>query len=150
MYVSLLKQIAAEMSRQKLQPACSAHDIIGLTKRSKHKLGHDIPAGYAHFLGITNGLLWNGLSIYASETTPLNGLPDVSVMGFVEANSDYRKVREDDPMHDYLIFAEDSTAFFTYHIPDDDYKVILIVGMTVIESFKSFNELLRDAIKGHV
>jgi hypothetical protein len=150
MYTNLLKQISSEMSRQALQPPCSAHDLRLLKERSIDKLRYDIPDGYAHFLAITNGFVWNGLSIYASETTPLNGLPGASVQGFVEANMEHRAIRRGDPMQEYLVFGEDSVVFFTYHIPADVYKVIAIVGMSVHESYRTFDELLVDALQGHV
>lgn len=150
MYQDLLKQIAAKMSRQALQPPSSASDIEKLRRRSQGELGCDIPDEYSRLLAVTNGLVWNGLMIYATETTPLVGIPNLSVQGFVEANREYRVIRRGDPMHEYILFGEDSVAFFSFHIPANSYTVFTIVGMTILETYKTFDELIVDALKGHL
>lgn len=152
-YNELIKEIGSEMSRlsrQALQPPCTANDLEKLKQTSLRDLGYGIPAEYACFLADTNGLVWNGLSIYGSKSMPLNGLPDYSVEGFVDANRHYRSLRRGDPMQDYIVFGEDSVVFFAYHIPPGVYEVITIVGMTALETYMSFDELLIDALRGHV
>lgn len=150
MYEALLQQIESEMSRQELQPPCSCDDLELLKKRAMEELGVAIPAGYDRFLATTNGLAWNGLFLYASETTPMVGFPDQNVPGFIEANREFRTLRASDPMNEYLVFGEDSVALFTYHIKKGVYEVITSVGMTVLESFGNCDELLVDALQGHV
>lgn len=150
MYLNLLNQIASEMSQQALQAPASASDVEKLRRLSKDDLGCDIPADYVRFLAVTNGVAWNGLTIYATETMPLVGLPNHCVQGFVEANREYRVMRQGDPMHEYLLFGEDSVAFFSLHIPEHSYKVFTIVGMTILETYKTFDSLIVDALKGHL
>ncbi len=90
------------------------------------------------------------MKIYGSVTRHAIGNRNLKFDGFVGANLEYRELRNGDPMEDYLIFAEDSVVFFVYHISEENYKVITIVGMTVLEIFDSFDQLMVDAFKGHL
>src|SRR5262249_8460064 len=135
----LLKQIAGEMSRQRLQPPCSAGDLKNLMQRSTKILDYRIPDGYENFLAITNGLVWNGLTIYASQRTALAGIPEAFVQGFVQANTEYRTIRQGDPMEEFIIFGEDSVAFFAFHVTNEIYEVVSIVGMSILESYATFD-----------
>jgi len=144
-----LKTIAARMKSygEHMQPSCSDVDLISLKLRAKQKLGSEIPNGYEQFLKETNGLDWNGLVIYGSERRPIVGYSDRILEGFVEANLDFRDF---DPFSDFLIFADDGVALFTYHIKHDKYEIILRVGLSLLESFDTFDKLLSKALSGRL
>lgn len=150
MYHELLAQIAATMEQQALQPPCTKEDAEGLARRAEDELGSAIPSEYLAFLRTTNGLVWNGLLFYATQRTPIAGISRGSVPGFVESNAEYRELRQPDPMEDFLIFGEDSVVFFTKNIPAHSFDVISIVGMNCHAAYGSFDELLVDALQGHV
>lgn len=149
MYQDLIKQIANEMKRFGLtqQPACSPNDIDTLKRNALHELGHTIPGAYLAFLSVVNGLDWNGLVVYASERSPIVGFTDRFIEGFVEGNLAYRDF---EPLKGYLIFADDGDALFTYQISTSKYQVVASVGLTLLESFNTFDELLCNALQSHL
>jgi hypothetical protein len=149
MYEESLEKITSDMRAFGIpvQPACSSEQLDLLRARAIVELGQPILDEFAQFLSVTDGLVWNGLMVYAHQTTQLaKGRID----GFIEANTAYRRLRWRDPMESYFLFAEDSIAFYTYDRKQAAFNVLTIVGMTVLESYASFDELLADALRSHV
>lgn len=118
-----------------------------MRSRAKHELGHEIPDEYAALLATCNGLDWNGLVVYASERTRIVGYSDRFVEGFVEANRDHR---EFEPMKDFLVFADDGTVVYTYCISRNKFQEVTSVGLSVLEEFDTFDDLLRNALESHL
>jgi hypothetical protein len=140
--------IERKRSRGKnLQPPCTAECLNSLGRQAKLQLGYEIPKEYANFLSEMNGLDWNGIVIYACARTPLVGYADRFIDGFIEANLDFR---EYEPMKDYVVFADDGVALFTWHVSNSKYEVITRVGLSSLESFRSIDELLANALAGHL
>lgn len=149
MYQALLRKIA-EIDKQfgdSPQPPCSPDSLTNLRHRARKELGHDLPDQYVEFLAVTNGLDFNGLVVYASDRTPIENCPERTIEGFIQGNLGYRGF---DLMKDFLIFADDGVVLFTYCISKTRYEVILIVGLTVLESFATFDELLVNAFEAHL
>jgi hypothetical protein len=147
-YSDILNELSADMKRfnRVLQPPCSASNIDKLKQQSIQKLRHILPDGYSEFLTVTNGFFWNGLLIYACERTAVTGLSDGSIAGFIEENLGYRDF---EPMNDYLIFADDGVVLYTYHISFARYEIILRVGLTILKTFNSFEELITNAFQAN-
>ena len=147
-YESLLRQIEGRKKAygEALQPPCPTTAIRKLKAESRKQLSHPIPDEYAEFLAVTNGLDWNGLVLYASDRTPIVGYSDRFIEGFIEGNLGYRDF---EPMKDYLVFAEDGTALYVYHTGKDAYHIILTVGLSIMESFSSFESLVAKALDEH-
>jgi len=95
---------------------------------------------------LADGLDWNGLVIYASKRSQLVGSAR-TIEGFIEGNIDYRDF---DNCSDYLIFGDDGTVLFALQTKTQKYQVVTIVGLTVLESFDSFDDLLSNAFNGHL
>jgi hypothetical protein len=53
------------------QPPAADERIRDLRQRSRAELGADIPEEYAELLRLANGFDWNGMVVYAAETTPI-------------------------------------------------------------------------------
>ena len=149
MYDRLLEAIKGRKHSygEDLQPPCSHEDLKSLRIRAKSELDFDIIDGYARFLKKANGLDWNGLVVYASKRAPIVGYSDRFIDGFVEANLAFRDF---EPMKDYLVFADDGVVLFTLHAATNKYEVITRVGLSVLKSYSSFDELLTDAFSGHM
>jgi hypothetical protein len=130
-----------------MQPPCSEAGLASLRIRTKRELGCVLPDGYCALLRRVDGLDWNGLVVYASERQPLAGASDGFIEGLVEGNLDFR---DHEPMKEYLVFADDGVVLFTHNTTSNRYEVILRVGLTLLESFDSFDELLNDALAGHL
>lgn len=149
MYDTLLDRIAKKMRSygENLQPPVPPESLKSLENRVQLKLGCDLPWQYASFLTKANGLDWNGIVVYASDRMPVVGYVDRFIEGFVEANLDFR---DHEPMSDYLVFADDGVALFTYHISISRYEVITRVGLTLLEAVNGFDALVANALSGHV
>ncbi|MBD2633716.1 MULTISPECIES: YrhA family protein [Aphanizomenon] len=87
-YHQLLETIAQEHQKfqQSMQPPCNPQKLIQLKEKVENQLNCTLPDGYIEFLSITNGLDWNGLLIFASETIPIVGYTDRKIPGFVDMN----------------------------------------------------------------
>jgi hypothetical protein len=147
MYQEVLQAIATEKQKYdlSLQPPCSAADLERLRDNSVQELQQDIPAGYEAFLQATNGLDWNGLQVFATHRTPIAGFTDRFIGGFVDENLRYRDF---EPMKQFLVFAGDGTVLHVFDTVRAEYQVILAVGLTVLETASSFEELIQNALRG--
>jgi hypothetical protein len=82
----------------------------------------EAPDQYIEFLRITNGLDFNGLTIYAAEKSPLVGyehMRERDMEGFVDANLAWRGY---EPHEDYLFFAQASISLYAYNLVDLRYE----------------------------
>jgi cell wall assembly regulator SMI1 len=68
-YKHLLTEIDRDIRTigRTLQPGCTKDQLDQLIKKVQKELGMTLPEGYIEFLSYTDGLLYNGLMIYASK-----------------------------------------------------------------------------------
>jgi hypothetical protein len=145
MYQDLIKRVAEEQRRfgSNLQPPASEEQIKKLEARAKTELKANSPDEYLDFLRLTNGLDWNGVVVFASETVPIVGHPDRSIAGVVEMNLGYR----DDPRFgDLLVLGSNGMDLYAYRISKGEYEIIDEVPHELIESVPTFNELMTKVL----
>lgn len=149
MYDELLQNIRAQATSygEVLQPPCSAGSIELLRTRVQKELGVELPEEYVQFLKKVNGLDWNGLVVYASERSQIVGYRDRFIEGVVEGNLSYRAL---DSMNDFLVFGEDGVALYVLELCDRSYQIITTAGLTVLETFPAFEDLLTNAMEAHL
>ena len=130
-----------------LQPGCTSNQIDQLVKSVRETLGTTLPEGYIEFLSYTNGLMYNGLMIYASRETVLQGRQDVCIWGIVEANLLHRS----DPFfNDFLVFGQGNMDYYALYLPDNSYRIIDRVPGNVIDILPSFDDLMIRAIEDNL
>ena len=130
-----------------LQPGCTSNQIDQLVKRVRETLGTTLPEGYIEFLSYTNGLMYNGLMIYASQETVLQGGQDVCIWGIVEANLLHRS----DPFfNNFLVFGQGNMDYYALYFPDNSYRIIDRVPGNVIDVLPSFDDLMIRAIQDNL
>ena len=130
-----------------LQPGCTSNQIDQLVKSVRETLGTTLPEGYIEFLSYTNGLMYNGLMIYASQETVLQGGQDVCIWGIVEANLLHRS----DPFfNDFLVFGQGNMDYYALYLPDNSYRIIDRVPGNVIDILPSFDDLMIRAIQDNL
>src|SRR5688572_29761582 len=80
MYRQLLAEVRTEQARYggHRQPPCTEERLALLRRRVREELGAELPDEYAAFLREQDGLNYNGLFIYASETRPIVGVRDAA------------------------------------------------------------------------
>jgi hypothetical protein len=112
-YKHLLHQIHEQQKEygETVRAPCSLDQLLKLQAETKTILEIDLPVEYSAFLEITDGLVWNGLCVLASQRS-LISTPQVGVWidGFIERNIEERQW--DDRMCDYVVFAEDGEVSF--------------------------------------
>ena len=130
-----------------LQPGYPSNQIDQLVKSVRENLGTTLPEGYIQFLSYTNGLMYNGLMIYASQETVLQGGQDVCIWGIVEANLLHRS----DPFfNDFLVFGQGNMDYYALYLPDNSYRIIDRVPGNVIDILPSFDDLMIRAIEDNL
>jgi len=142
MYQDLLKRVAEEERQfgSTLQPPCTEAQIGTLVTRAKKELQATPPEDYLEFLKLTNGLDWNGVVVYSSETVSIVKHPDRSIAGLVEMNLNYR---DDARFSDLLVLGSSGMDIYTYRVSTEIYEVIDEVPHELIETLTTFDELMN-------
>jgi hypothetical protein len=137
MYQELLEQIAQERSKysESMQPPSTPEQISELCEKASVCLGIKLPIEYINFLKLTNGLDWNGLTIYASETSLIAGYCDRYIQGVIEANQIYRQSEGESGMDAYIYYPDRNV----YHITER-------ISLRVINTFSSFSKMLSQLL----
>lgn len=148
-YHQFLERIAQEQQgfQQSMQPPCNPQKLIQLKEQVENQLNCTLPDGYIEFLSITNGLNWNGLQIFASETMPIVGYTDGKIPGFVDMNLLYR---ENEDCLDLLFFGESGIDSYVYCISAKQYQILDRVSLSLTETFDSFEMLIYEAFQCHL
>jgi hypothetical protein len=86
MYKNMLNYIVGDMKRFGLTPQqpCTASAIQILQTRALKELSRPIPDGYVSFLAAMDGIVWNGLIVYASKRSPISGSADCFIEGLLK------------------------------------------------------------------
>jgi hypothetical protein len=130
-----------------LQPGCTSNQLDQLVKSVRETLGTTLPEGYIQFLSYTNGLMYNGLMIYSSQETVLQGRQGVCIWGIVEANLLHRS---DQFFNDFLVFGQGNMDYYALYLPDNSYRIIDRVPGNVIDILPSFDDLMIRAIEDNL
>jgi hypothetical protein len=145
MYRELLERIADEQRRfgNAPQAPSSEAQIERLLERVRAELRTELPREYLDFLRLSNGLDWNGVVLYASETLPIVGHADRSVAGIVDTNLGFR---DDERFHDLLVLGSDGMDLYAHRISTRGYEMYDDVPHELVGSFDTFDELLTRAL----
>ena len=93
-YLNLVREVSkmrAAFGKQ-MQPPCTLEEMALLQDEAMAELGLQVPQDYLDFLRLHDGLVWNGLYLYASHECPLVGHPNATIPGMVEVNLIRREV----------------------------------------------------------
>ena len=146
MYIEYLKKIRnqAQLYGDEMQLPCTISQIEDLNERVMLHLRTIVPRAYSDFLMLHNGLDWNGLVIYASEPTPIIGYSDRLINGFVEANV---LRRETNDREELLILGDSGDEDYCYDVQQSRFVIVDSTSIDVLESFRTFDELMVEALK---
>ena len=144
-YAVLLERLAAEQRRYGSgpQPPCSSDEIERLAEHARAVLHTDLPADYLDFLRVTNGLDWNGVVVYASDTVPIVGHADRSIAGVVEMNVIYR---DGGDFRHLLVLASDGMDVYTLNVANGLYEQYDDVPHELIETFVTFDDVMSQIL----
>jgi hypothetical protein len=144
-YAALLERIADDQRRvgSQLQPPCTQDEMQRLVEHARATLRTELPAEYLDFLRLANGLDWNGVVVYASDTVPIVGHPDRSIAGVVEMNLNFRDASV---FQSLIVLGSDGMDVYTYNVGDRVYEQYDEVPHVLIESFATFDELMAKVL----
>ena len=144
-YIEILQKVAefkAEYNAR-LQKPCLPDQIARLQEQAKAELHVNLPQEYLDFLRFNDGCIWNGMEIYASETTPLEGKPTAKVMGVVEINL----IRREAPGWDeHLCLAECDDDSYGVRLEDGRFCGLDVVSGDVFEEYESFDHMISSVL----
>lgn len=144
-YIDKIRSSAAE-SNQKLQPPASDQQIADLSKKAEEYFGEKLPGEYFDLLRQANGLLWDNLYIYASETSPHAVEADYMVEGILDSNAECRETFE--PYNDLIVFGYSGNLdYYVKEVSSGEFQILDKGSLSVNKSFKTFDELLVEVLK---
>lgn len=131
-----------------LQPPASISQIETFKADFFEFCQKEVPVAYSNLLELHNGLIWNGLNIYATETLSYANHKDIRILGFIEANKGYRI--DDQRFKSYLVFADSDISYYVYSMPENEYQVLDNVSLDRFEVYKAFDEFLEYMLERHL
>jgi len=140
MYQEYLEKIKSESGKygERMRPPATEAALARLSDRAREELSAEVPEQYKDFLRVMDGLNHNGLFIYSSRDT------DDYEHGFVETNLNWRSYEIND---DFVYFADADIDLYVYSLPDREYQVLDRPSMDVNGAFKTFDEMITEALK---
>jgi len=147
LYAGLIAEVADQSRKlnQELQPRATPEDIDSLCRRARSELAVDVPEDYLTFLQLHDGLDWNGLTIYASHTTPVVGDSRYSIHGLVEANLAWRGLAP----REFLFFAESGVDIYCLQLLRHQYQITDRQSGRLNGVLASFEHLIVEALRAH-
>lgn len=143
-----LQQMQAEDARfgDLSQPLATSDSVAVLKQQAREKFNYELPSAYEALLALSDGVNFNGYTLYASKTRPIAGYSDRLIEGFVEANKLWEEYAQNADHH-LLVFGETGDDLFLFDRRDQKFKVIDKVGGDAYEEFDSFEELAAQLFK---
>jgi len=137
MYAEQLDQVATEQARYGAVPQAPATEVelARLRRRASEELGVELPAEYEEFLKRVNGLDWNGVLLYATETTTIAGVVEMNLV-----------LRDDPRFADLLALGSDGLDVYTYRTATGTYEIYDEVPHNLVASGLSFEDLMTRAL----
>ena len=127
------------------QPPLSEAARKAFTARVADTLSYELPPAYLDILAITDGLDWNGIVLYASETR-LRDNDELDIQGMLEANIQLRLAYT--PDKDFIYFAESGMDAYRHNLVADTFEISdRVVGDSVFEVFGTAGELFQQMLQ---
>lgn len=128
-----------------LRTPASDTEIIKMNHTIQQKLGNIIiPEPYIGFLKEVNGLDFNGLVMYGVDEELLEKETDEEIHGFIETNELWY---ENEWQKQYIFLGDSDTAWYCYAPKENVYVELDKPSGTFMQSFKSFDAMLSDALE---
>ncbi|HEX8326888.1 MAG TPA: YrhA family protein [Hymenobacter sp.] len=128
----------------KKQPPLSKKSQEVFRRRVADTLSYELPPVYLGLLAVADGLDWNGIVLYASETR-LRDDDELDAQGLLEANIQLRLAHT--PDKDFVYFAESGMDAYRHNLAANKFEVAdRVVGDSVFEPFDTAEELFQHLL----
>jgi hypothetical protein len=121
------------------QPPASESALAALKDASTARLGYEVDPQYLQFLSQSDGLAFNGYTVFASRIVPLAAHPDRLLGGFVDTNVQLREV---DPNRRFVAFGETGNERYVFDVRRKTFAEVDHPSLDVLRDFASFDEML--------
>jgi hypothetical protein len=125
-------------------PPATEKEIQYLKQNVKNMFGADLPDQFIDLLLKTNGVGYDGLTIYAVDVSLLETKPDNPANGFIETNEIWYEVED---QKKYLFFGDDDISWYALNLAEGAYHVLDKPSGTVMETFDDFDSMLESALR---
>ena len=137
-YDELIRNIQNDISEyEAIPPTASEEQITSLKNNFKNEFSYELPEIYCNILRLSNGINYNGLTIWPSNVY------DDFKESLVDANKDFHDVVSED----YLYFAQWDEIVFVLEIITKTFKALDLKGMATWKTFKTCDEMLKFALE---
>lgn len=143
----LLTAVRAEQQqfKRRQQPPLLKEKLEAFKNRVDYTLFYTLPQAYLDILAITDGLEWNGIVLYASETR-IRDNGKLDIQGMLEVNMQLRLAYA--PDKDFVYFAESGLDAFRHNLATNKYEVSdRVVGTSVYEVFDTADALFQRILE---
>jgi hypothetical protein len=145
MFRELLERVGQEQRRygSALQPPSTEQQVQRVIERARVELGAELPVEYLDLLRLTNGLDWNGVVLYGTETLAIVGHADRTIAGVIDANLGFR---DDERFQDLLVLGSDGMNLYTCRISTRTFALLDEVPHELVDSTDTCDGLLSRAL----
>lgn len=112
---------------------CPANDIGAAEAAFRDEFGHDFPAAYKRILALTNGVYFDGMTIWPAMPEP--GFEE----SILQANRDLRETFSED----FIYFGQNGEELFVLNLKTGCFCAIEFVGKPVWAEFADADEMFR-------
>jgi len=130
----------------KLQPPAAKEDLNMLAELAWKYLHYKLPIGYLQLLANSDGMNFNGYTLYASKTQLLQTEEKIQLQGFVEINEFWQEYAENNDHH-LLMFGENGDDLYLFDQRAQKFHVTDKVSGDVYQAFDTFEELAEQLFK---
>lgn len=144
--LSAIQQIEARrmLNNGAPQPPLSEPAREAFKSRVASTLSYELPQAYVDILAVADGLDWNGIVLYASETRMHDD--ELLIQGLLEANIQLRMAYT--PDKDFIYFAESGTDAFRHNLVAHTFEISdRVVGTSVYETFDTAEALFQRMLE---
>jgi hypothetical protein len=128
-----------------VQPPLSETAREAFKSRVAYTLSYALPQAYLDLLAVTDGLDWNGVVLYASETR-LRDDDELDIQGLLEVNIQLRLAYT--PDKDFVYFAESGMDAYRHNLTTDKFEISdRVVGDSVFETFDTAEALFQQLLQ---
>lgn len=143
---SLLRSVFGRLAEYEAprQPRLTESSREAFRRRVLDVLDYNLPATYLDLLAEVDGLDWNGVVLYASETR-LRDNEELAIQGLLEANVQLRLAYT--PDKDIVYFAESGMDAYRHNLVSGQFEIAdRVAGGSVFETFDTAEQLFRQLL----
>ena len=136
-------KLKREKRNRYLNEGCSLNELKIFQEEVKSKFKYDLPKEFADFLGVVNGLDYNGLVLYGIDDNIVDKKDNQKVTGYIDTNEIWY---ENDELKKYMFFGDSNISWYCYDINKNIYVELDKPSGELEQEFSSFSDMVEKAL----